>query len=1373
MFDNLLESAWKNYAPNDLTRVLISHSPSKQFVIVPPEYLGDIDTDLILETIESNMYSAGAIPADDNIEINMAFCRLSMMNGQQRLPMTNPSIDVFRKTSIIAVNNKCTKCLPLAILISKAKFDRINGSEDPSDEFWVDYDKARKTRVNCIAAHSEDKVVKLMKAAKVEPDSAGTIQDIYKYENYLEMSIAVCSTEANFGLVYRGNPLYRNTIYLFHSKREESKDDVGHYDVITSMTGYLCKSYYCQHCKVGFNKGTHHSCKYWCNVCGRNDCVEGITVKCDECNQQCRSVDCHLQHKQNKAVNGKEFTSFCTQHWCCPTCSIVLVKLERAPELHECGEIKCPICQQYYLEYHRCYLRSQIKTFQPEKFLFYDFESTQENGIHIPNLVVAHSVCESCEKEPVTDQNTCSECGERCIKCHKTKDGKYIKPPCLNKCGKRRKVFKGKDTSEMFYKWLIQDCHKDFTCIAHNARAYDAYFLLEKAIKHGLEPSCCIFQGSKIMYMKIDNQMNMRIIDSLNFLPMGLAALPKSFGLSEMKKGFFPHLFNKTENQKCKLSGLPDIEYYDPDSMYEGKRDEFNEWYEANKNVPFDFEKEILEYCISDVDILLNACMKYRLLTRKATCSEEIQESLEKVTYSEGIDPFSFITIASVCMGTFKAKFLPEKYKVLLKENEIENCLHEWNCDCVWNDGRKTNAFQNVEVKVGHEWKSLVSDMYAKCKFISSPIPLVPNNSLSGPDVHSKESIQWMNLMQKSYRPDIPIRHARTTEGEQEILIEGINGRKMKVKVDGYREIAEKKIVYEYHGCNWHGCIKCYPRERDTTMNGRKSMSQRYIDTMRKESRLLKLGYKLITIWSCDFKEILKDDPSTAEFVAELDIQDPLNLKDSYVGGRTNALTLFKKVKDQTEKISYVDFTSLYPDVMKNNRFPVGKPVKISTNFDHEAYAGTPYTCQSSICKYCQVKGKKDGIHVRYPFFGSVKCKILPPQDLKHPVLFLKHNKKLKFPLCYTCAINESQKKCDHKDKQRSFIGTFCTPEIETALNVGYKIVKLYEILHFQESEEYDPKSKTGGLFTEYINTFLKLKQEASGYPEDVVTPEQKTEYIDNYLFHEGIQLDPAKIEKNAGLRSIAKLALNSFYGKFGQKSVKTQTRYLTKLSEIFQLMTCKSITVVNFRVVSETCVLVEYKQKDGFEPEVILGNVNIAAFVTCHARLKLWTEMYLLQDRVLYHDTDSIIFVSNTDSTSEYKPFIGKYLGQMTNELECKEIGCKLRSCEGHWIDEFVSCGPKNYAFKLNTGEVTCKIRGFSLNYRASLLLNLESMKKSLFAFVKNNPQHLSTYKTEIRRNKYTMQVYNSNVKKRYKVVYNKRRIIDNFETVPFGFKA
>ena len=70
---------------------------------------------------------------------------------------------------------------------------------------------------------------------------------------------------------------------------------------------------------------------------------------------------------------------------------------------------------------------------------------------------------------------------------------------------------------------------------------------------NGSRPDPVIFSGSKIMYMHI-NSLNMRLLDSLNFLPMPLANLPKSFGLKEKKKGF-SHIssIQKKINTKCYL----------------------------------------------------------------------------------------------------------------------------------------------------------------------------------------------------------------------------------------------------------------------------------------------------------------------------------------------------------------------------------------------------------------------------------------------------------------------------------------------------------------------------------------------------------------------------------------------------------------------------------------------------------------------------------------------------------------------------------------------------------------------------------------------------------------------------------------------------
>ena len=95
---------------------------------------------------------------------------------------------------------------------------------------------------------------------------------------------------------------------------------------------------------------------------------------------------------------------------------------------------------------------------------------------------------------------------------------------------------------------------------------------------------------------------------------------------------------------------------------------------------------------------------------------------------------------------------------------------------------------------------------------------------------------------------------------------------------------------------------------------------------------------------------------------------------------------------------------------------------------------------------------------------------------------------------------------------------------------MGYQIVKIHEVLHWEETEMYDVKAKQGGLFTNYINTFLKLKQQASGFPSNVITLKEENDYIEKYLVHEGISLNKQNIKKNPGLRNLSKLALNSFY---------------------------------------------------------------------------------------------------------------------------------------------------------------------------------------------------------------------------------------------------
>ena len=152
----------------------------------------------------------------------------------------------------------------------------------------------------------------------------------------------------------------------------------------------------------------------------------------------------------------------------------------------------------------------------------------------------------------------------------------------------------------------------------------------------------------------------------------------------------------------------------------------------------------------------------------------------------------------------------------------------------------------------------------------------------------------------------------------------------------------------------------------------------------------------------------------------------------------------------------------------------------------------------------------------------------------------------------------------------------------------------------------------------------------------------------------------------------------------------------------------------------------------------------------------------------VLYHDTDSIIY---TYLLHQLHPEMGTYLGELTDELTCKNVGCE--GClERHWIVEFISCRAKNYGYRLNSGQVMCKVRGFSLNYRASQTLNLNSMRGALQCWMKGDEApELVTTKTLILRNKLKGYVYTYIFSKHYRVVYNKRRILENFDTCPYGY--
>lgn len=81
--------------------------------------------------------------------------------------------------------------------------------------------------------------------------------------------------------------------------------------------------------------------------------------------------------------------------------------------------------------------------------------------------------------------------------------------------------------------------------------------------------------GAKVLSFKSGP---LKFIDPLYFLPMPLASFPSTFNLTELKKGFFPHLFATPDHQQY-VGRIPDLEFYDSNEMMAKNKEGLTSWH--------------------------------------------------------------------------------------------------------------------------------------------------------------------------------------------------------------------------------------------------------------------------------------------------------------------------------------------------------------------------------------------------------------------------------------------------------------------------------------------------------------------------------------------------------------------------------------------------------------------------------------------------------------------------------------------------------------------------------------------------------------------------------------------------------------------------
>ena len=830
----------------------------------------------------------------------------------------HPTMEILtsNKRSVIRIQNRDELCCARALVTAKARLD-----QHPKEKAIRQGRPLQKELA--LLLHHEAKV-------PLGPCSYDALTAFSAAPSLAHYQIILVDAHRSFHITTFGDTQDKQLILLH---------DHDHYDVITRLPGFFGSSYVCAHCWKPYNTQGQHRCNKnkQCGACRQKECPDfqaayprgqKATQRCQQCHRDFFGETCFQAHL-GKDHTGKPVTnlqsSVCFHRRRCPNCLKQDVGLQKISR-HQCYYVECPSCHEYvHGETHLCFIQRPTKPQEkkrkrkrqggprakrgaaatapeeeeeeeedgddlPPLHVFFDIEAMQPHEQHIANLIVA---------ETEDDDQPIRFPGEYC-----TRD---------------------------FLEWLdtltLNDT-RQVNVLAHNFQGYDGYFVVhqyhsDNRIVEQLRNGC------KLLEVKHDR---IRFIDSLSFFQMPLSAFPKTFGLTELKKGYFPHKFNIPEHQTY-VGIVPALDYYMPETMSAEGKQALEKWHQEQreKEVVFDFQKELVEYCESDVRLLKQGCLTFKRLFEAQA----------------GFNPFDHITIASACN------------KDLRMNRMIPNSIAS-------------------EPTLG--WKNRIN--------------------------HSKVSIEWLTWCIQEQSQDI--QHARNAG---EYRIPGTN-----FHADGYCH--DTQTVYEFQGCFTHGCTTCHPnrhekhvRHYDRTMQDIYEISQHKVQQLREQ------GYTVVQIWECEWKRLKQTNPEIRSFVNNLELNDPLNPRDAFCGGRTNAVKLYHQVTPN-QKIHYIDVTSLYPWVNKTSVYPKGHPTFISQ------------------------PGHTD-IH---QYFGLIQCKVLPPRDLYHPVLPYRHDSKLLFPLCASCVKEEMPKRpwersaeCNHTDEQRVLTGTWCSPELDKAVDLGYR----------------------------------------------------------------------------------------------------------------------------------------------------------------------------------------------------------------------------------------------------------------------------------------------------------------------------------------------
>ena len=572
--------------------------------------------DELLDTLAGKLNSNEDFHPDRGLQIDVMLVRMptpgSGRGRKREVGFRAWEVDSKKKKqSIISIKDRDQLCCARAIVTMRAWIHRNDPGVMPKND-WVTLCQGRP-RQGVYARQ-------LHRAAGV-PEGPCGLAELDKFQKYLSTldppyQLKVMSRQKPFFIIFRG-PEAPNIIRLLKSG--------DHFEGCTTFQGFVNRSYWCDHCDKGFdhNNAADHSCEgRTCRACHRNNCpdYDRLSTPCLPCNK------CHFKFYGQHCLQYHQSSNRCSKYKKCQSCFAGYKVDKKHP--HRCFHEECYSCgHTVNITEHTCYIQPPFEPPPPQQRNA-NGESTA-NEVPPPKLIYAD------------------------IECLLTEERGFI-PNLLCYRGEWQSTIttiRSEGCVDIFLNHLDDHAHpaddstieeQPLIILFHNLKGFDGIFILNSLYKAMRTVEEQLTIGAKVSF----KSGALVFKDSLCFLPMPLSSFPSTFNLTELKKGFFPHSFNTLDHQDYR-GPIPDLHYYDPNGMSPKMKTELEQWHadQVRRNVLFDFQKELEDYCKSDVDILQGGCEKF---------CEEFQRKA-------GFNPFAdCVTIASACNRYWRKHHLEE-----------------------------------------------------------------------------------------------------------------------------------------------------------------------------------------------------------------------------------------------------------------------------------------------------------------------------------------------------------------------------------------------------------------------------------------------------------------------------------------------------------------------------------------------------------------------------------------------------------------------------------------------------------------------------------------------------------------------------------------